>query len=58
MELFDYKPRLTQLQGTDLPESIRMGQRLTAMSATQHSFPVVPSKFQFAQHGQVGRVGE
>ena len=54
MELFDYKPRLTELQGTDLPESIRMGQRLTAMSATQHSFPVVPSKFKFAQHGQSG----
>ena len=23
MELFDYKPRLTEFQGTDLPESIR-----------------------------------
>ncbi len=54
MELFDYKPRLTEFQGTDLPESIRKGQRLTAMSATQHSFPVVPSKFKFAQQGQSG----
>src|SRR3979409_2407681 len=54
MELFDYKPRLVQFQGTDLPESIRNGQRLTGMSATQSRFPVGPSKFQFAQHGQSG----
>ena len=58
MELFDYKPRLREFQGTDLPESVRGGQRLTGMSATQSSFPVVPSKFAFAQHGQSGRVGQ
>jgi len=52
MELFDYKPRLPEFQGIDLPESVRMGQRLTGMSATQLSFPIVPSKFKFAQHGQ------
>lgn len=54
MELFDFKPRLAEFQGTDLPESIRGGQRLTGMSATQSTFPVVPSKFQFAQHGNSG----
>lgn len=54
MELFDYKPRLTEFQGTDLPESIRKGQRLTAMSATQHAFPVVPSKYAFARQGKSG----
>src|SRR6476660_1211033 len=54
MELFDYKPRLREFQGTDLPESVRGGQRLTGMSATQSSFPVVPSKFSFAQHGNSG----
>src|SRR6476469_8822418 len=54
MELFDYKPRLEELQGQDLPESVRMGQRLTGMSATQSSFPVVPSKFKFQQHGNSG----
>jgi hypothetical protein len=54
MELFDYKPRLKEFQGTDLPDSIRGGQRLTGMSATQSSFPVVPSKFEFAQRGQSG----
>ena len=54
LELFDYKPRLKDFAGTDLPESIRKGQRLTAMSATQAAFPTVPSKFAFAQHGQSG----
>ena len=54
IELFDYKPRLNDFQGRDLPESIRNGQRLTGMSATQSSFPIVPSKFTFAQHGQSG----
>ncbi len=54
IELFDYKPRLLEYQGQDLPESIRMGQRLTGMSASQSSFPVVPSKFKFAQHGKSG----
>jgi hypothetical protein len=54
MELFDYKPRLKEFQGADLPESIRGGQRLTGMSASQSSFPVVPSKFEFAQRGQSG----
>src|ERR1700716_4060101 len=54
MELFDYKPRLNEFQGTDLPPSIRAGQRLTEMSALQAAFPVVPSKFEFAQHGQSG----
>jgi hypothetical protein len=54
MELFDFKPRLKEFQGTDLPESIRGGQRLTGMSATQSSFPVVPSKFAFEQRGNSG----
>jgi hypothetical protein len=54
IELFDYKPRLKEFAGTDLPESIRMGQRLTAMSATQSKFPTVASKFEFARHGESG----
>ena len=54
LELFDYKPRLVEFQGTDLPESIRKGQRLTGMSASQSAFPVVPSKFDFARRGHSG----
>jgi hypothetical protein len=54
METFDYKPRLVDKYKTELPDSIRMGQRLTGMSATQSTFPVVPSRFKFAQYGQNG----
>ncbi len=52
MDLFDYKPRLAELFGTELPDSIRKGQRLTGMTATQTKFPVDESLFKFAQHGQ------
>ncbi len=54
MELFDHKPKLENLRGTDLPDSIRMGQRLTGMTATQTTFPVVESLFKFARHGNTG----
>ncbi len=54
MDLFDHKPRLNDLRGTELPGSIRMGQRLTGMTATQSTFPVAPSLFKFAQHGNSG----
>jgi hypothetical protein len=54
MDLFDYKPRLAELRGRELPDSVRMGQRLTGMTATQASFPVAPSKFKFAQYGKCG----
>jgi hypothetical protein len=54
MDLFDYKPKLADLRGTDLPGSVRMGQRLTGMSAGQKNFPVAPSVFKFDQHGKSG----
>jgi hypothetical protein len=54
IDLFDPKPKLADLRGKELPDSIRKGQRLTGMTATQTSFPVAPSKFRFAQHGKSG----
>lgn len=54
MEMFDYKPGLAKWRGTELPDSIRKGQRLTGMTATQASFPVASSLFKFAQHGSSG----
>jgi hypothetical protein len=54
MDLFDYKPKLAGLRGTELPDSVRQGQRLTGMTATQASFPIAPSKYRFAQHGRSG----
>ena len=54
MDLFDEKPRLKDLRGTELPDSIRQGQRLTGMTAKQESFPIAPSMFSFKQHGKSG----
>ncbi len=54
LDLFDYKPKLTKVRGQNLPESVRMGQRLTGMTAYQANFPTAPSIFPFAQHGQSG----
>ena len=54
IDLLDYKPKLADLRGTELPDSIRKGQRLTGMTSRQTSFPTAPSKFQFAQHGASG----
>ncbi len=53
-ELWDYKPKLADMVGADLPPSVRGNQRLTSMSAGQLSFPIVPSVYKFAQHGNSG----
>jgi hypothetical protein len=54
LETFDYKPLLNQRNGEDLPESVRMGQRLTAMTGNQARLPLAGSIYKFAQHGQCG----
>ncbi len=54
MDLFDYKPLLNEKHGTELPESVRQGQRLTSMSGNQSSLPLVGSPFSFKQHGESG----
>jgi hypothetical protein len=55
MDLFDYKPVLNGHFDKDLPDSIRMGQRITTMTSGQSRLPVAPSLFKFAQHGNCGR---
>ncbi len=52
LDLFDYKPKLEEMFGQDLPASIRMGQRLTGMTANQTKFPLAASAFKFNQYGQ------
>ena len=54
IETFDFKPQLEKWNGTDLPDSIRNGQRLTSMTAAQTKFPVIPSAFSFKQYGGTG----
>ncbi|MBI3412174.1 MAG: DUF1501 domain-containing protein [Planctomycetes bacterium] len=54
MDLYDYKPQMRAWFDRDLPDSVRMGQRLTTMTSGQARFPIAPSKFRFARHGQCG----
>ncbi len=54
IDLFDYKPVMSNWYDKDLPESIRKGQRLTTMTSGQARFPIAPSMFKFAQHGSSG----
>jgi hypothetical protein len=55
IDMWDYKPSLADQFDKDLPDSIRMGQRITTMTSGQARLPVAPSKFKFQQHGQCGR---
>jgi Protein of unknown function (DUF1501) len=54
LETFDYKPLLNQRHGEQLPDSVRMGQRLTGMSGNQSSLPLAGSFCNFSQHGRNG----
>ncbi|HZJ16401.1 MAG TPA: DUF1501 domain-containing protein [Chthoniobacteraceae bacterium] len=54
IDLFDYKPKMQDYNGQELPASIRMGQRITGMTAGQAKFPVAASKFKFTQSGKNG----
>jgi hypothetical protein len=52
LESFDYKPILRDMQGQDLPASIRGDQRLTGFTANQSSLPLVGSFVDFKQYGE------
>lgn len=54
IDLFDPKPKLKDLTGTELPGSIRMGQRITGMTAGQKQLLVVGSPFEFKKYGKCG----
>ena len=50
VDLFDYKPDLEKLFKTELPDSIRQGQRVTAMTRNATKL-IAPTKFKFEQQG-------
>ncbi|MCB0688208.1 MAG: DUF1501 domain-containing protein, partial [Saprospiraceae bacterium] len=54
IDLFDPKPLLKEMNGQELPDSVRKGQRLTGMTAGQTSFPLAGSLFSFKKYGQSG----
>jgi len=51
LELFDYKPELTKLQGKPLPPSVIRGQRYAFI---QPDANVLGPRFKFARHGECG----
>ncbi len=53
IELYDHKPGLAALAGTELPESVRQGQRLTGMTAGKQQL-ILPAVTRFRQHGESG----
>lgn len=56
LDLFDHKPKMAEWYDKELPESIRNGQRITTMTSGQARFPIAPSIYQFARHGQSGAI--
>ena len=54
MDLYDYKPAMGEYYDKDLPDSVRMGQRLTTMTSGQARFPIAPSRYKFQQYGKSG----
>jgi len=53
LDLFDYKPGLLARRGELIPDSVRMGQRVTTMTSGQAQ-KLGPTEFGFARHGQSG----
>ncbi len=55
LDLFDHKPALQSRFKEDLKDWLAgQGERLTGMTARQAAFPLAPTRFAFAQHGQSG----
>ena len=54
LDTWDYKPNLLKEYNKDLPKEF-LGDRITTMTSGQGRFPVAPSRFKFAQHGECGR---
>jgi hypothetical protein len=55
VDLFDYKPGLAAMRLQELPESVRSSARLSTMTSTQKSYPILPPLKPFRQYGQSGR---
>lgn len=56
VDLLDWKPGLYAMHGEQLPDSVRMGQRLTTMTANQASLPMLPAIRRFERYGECGRM--
>ena len=48
-DMWDYKPKMLDMAGQDLPAEVRDGQRITGMTSGQSTLPVAPSKYKFSK---------
>ena len=58
MDLYDYKPKMNDCYDKDLPDSIRMGQRLTTMTSRPGAVPDRAVEIQVRPARQVRHVGQ
>src|SRR5262245_6547910 len=54
IDLYDPKPKLTELTGQELPTSVRNGQRITGMTSGQSQLLMVGPSHKFAKHPKTG----
>ncbi len=53
-DLFDYKPKLNQMDGESLPSSVRGNQRLTNFENIDPRLPIAGARYEFSRHGKSG----
>lgn len=54
LELFDYKPKLQELNGQPIPNSYLAGKRFAFMGGPDHNNNLLASRREFRQHGNCG----
>jgi hypothetical protein len=54
VDLFDYKPKLREWHGKQIPPEIQGGKRLSTMTSGQNDKPVLAEITRFKQHGESG----
>ena len=54
VDLFDEKPRLKEMAGINIPDSVRGTTRLSTMSSGYKKFPCVPALKPFQRYGECG----
>ena len=54
VDLFDYKPKLREWVGRQIPDDLTDGKRFSTMTSGQTDRPCLPEITNFAQHGESG----
>jgi hypothetical protein len=54
VDLFDYKPKLKEWHGKQIPDSVASGKRFSTMTGGQTERPVLSEITEFKQHGKSG----